>query len=58
MSDLSILDDPSLPEYKALCWIMTEDTLFHDYDVCDGTLLQRYVMALFYIEQHTRLKTL
>ena len=48
LSDLSILDDASLPEYKALCWIMTQDTMFHDYDVCDGTLLQRYIMVLFY----------
>ena len=46
--DLSILDDSSLPEYKALCWIMTQDTMFHDYDICDGTLLQRYIMALFF----------
>ena len=48
LSDLSILDDPSLPEYKALCWIMTQDSMFHDFHVCDGTLLQRYVMVFFY----------
>ena len=48
LPDLSILDDPLLPEYKALCWIMTQDLMFHDYDVCDGKLLQRYIMAFFY----------
>jgi len=47
-SDLSYLDNPSLPESKALCWIMTKDEMFHEFDICDGTLLQRYVMALFY----------
>jgi len=46
--DLSYLDDSSLPEYKALCWIMTQDRLFHKFEICDGTLLQRYVMSLFY----------
>ena len=45
--DLSILDDSSLPEYKALCWIMTQNTMFHYYDLCDGTLLQRYTMVFF-----------
>ena len=48
LSDLSVLDKPSLPEYKALCWIITQDPMFHDHSVCDGTLLQRYVMVLFY----------
>lgn len=47
--DLSILDDPSLPEYNALCWIMTQDSLFEDYDVCDGTLFQRFELVLFYL---------
>lgn len=46
VSDLSILDDPELPQYKALCWIMTEDTLFDDFDICDGTFLQRYLLAV------------
>ena len=46
--DLSYLDDTSSPEYKALCWIMTKDVFFHDCEICNGTLLQRYVMALFY----------
>lgn len=49
--DLTILNDPSLPEYKALCWIMTEDPLFDDFEICDGTLLQRYVLAFFYFLQ-------
>ena len=49
--DLSKLSNPSSSEYKALCWIMTEDTLFHDFSTCDGTLLQRYVLAFFYFTQ-------
>lgn len=48
LPDLSFLLDSSLPEYKALCWIMTEDPNFSDFDVCDGTLMQRYVMVRFY----------
>lgn len=45
--DLSVLDNSAFPEFKALCWIMTEDSLFDEFDICDGTLLQRYVLALF-----------
>jgi len=48
LSDLSILDRPDLPDYQALCWLMKDDTLYENYSVCDGTLLQRYVMALLY----------
>ena len=35
----------------ALCWIMTTDTMFWDYSICDGTLLQRFVLAFFYFSQ-------
>lgn len=38
-------------QYKALCWILNEDVLFNFFRVCDGTLLQRYVLALFYLSQ-------
>lgn len=48
LSDLSFLDRPNFPEYQALCWLMRNDTLYENYNVCDGTLLQRYVMALLY----------
>jgi len=48
VSNLSIFDDSSSPEYGALCWIMTKDILFEKYQICDGTLLQRYVIAYFY----------
>jgi len=54
LSDLTVLDNPSLPEYMALCWLFSVDELYFDYDVCDGTLLQRYVLALFY---HTHQET-
>jgi len=32
---------------------MTKDDNLDVYEICDGTLLQRYVMALFYISQNT-----
>jgi len=48
IEDLSILRDPSTPSYKALCSVMTEDLLFDELSVCDGTLLQRYVITLFF----------
>ena len=47
----SVLEKPWLPAYKALCWIMTEDPIFDDFNICDGTLLQRFVMALFFHTQ-------
>ena len=46
-SDLDALNNPLSPAYQALCWIMTEDPLLDDYEVCDGTLLQRFVLVLF-----------
>lgn len=51
VADFSIYDDPSSNAYKAMCWIMTDDALFDEYDSCDGTLLQRYIMAMFYFSQ-------
>ena len=48
ISDLTILRDDKSPKNKALCWIMTKDELYDDYKVCDGTLLQRYVMIYLY----------
>ena len=47
--DMSILDDPESPDYKALCWIMTNDTLYDEFEICDGTLLQRFssILAAF-----------
>lgn len=49
--DFATFDNPSKPKYKALCWIMVEDPLFANYKICDGSLLQRYVLALFFISQ-------
>lgn len=51
ISDMSKLSDISSNEYKALCWIMTQDERFDEFNICDGTLLQRYVLALFYQSQ-------
>jgi len=47
--DLSI--DEESPEYMSLCWVLTEDNLYDKFDVCDGTLLQRYVLKLFFLTQ-------
>lgn len=49
--DLRVLDNPSSPVHKALCWMMTQDSLVDNYEICDGTLLQRFVLALFYYSQ-------
>ena len=51
--DMTTLLDTNSPYNNALCWIMTEDDYIDTYEICDGTLLQRYVMALFYISQNT-----
>ena len=47
------LHDTNSPYHDALCWIMTEDDYFDVYEICNGTLVPRYVMALFYISQNT-----
>jgi len=46
-----VFNDTQSPEYKAMCWLITEDDKYFEYEVCDGTLLQRYVMAVFYFSQ-------
>ena len=51
--NMAILFDTNSPYHDALCWIMTEDDYLDLYEICDGTLFQRYVMALFYISQNT-----
>jgi len=43
-----IFKNPETAEYKALCWIMTKDNSFEDYEICHGTLLQRYLIIFFY----------
>jgi len=45
--------DEENPEYLALCWLLNIDELYHEFDVCDGTLLQRYVLRLFFYTQGT-----
>lgn len=30
----------------AICWTLTEDPLHDEFDICDGTLLQRFVIVL------------
>jgi len=45
------LSNEDSPHYQVLCWILNNDILFDKYKICDGTLLQRYVMALFYHSQ-------
>ena len=36
--------------HEALCWMLTKDQLFDDYKICDGTLLQRYIIILFFFQ--------
>jgi len=52
VSDLDLtFHDETSPEHRAMCWLMTQDDRYFDYPVCDGTLLERYIMALFYYSQ-------
>ena len=37
------------PVHEVVCWIMTEDKLYDNYSICDGTLIQRYVLMLLYV---------
>ena len=49
--DLTMVDSAA---YRAICWIMTQDEMFDEYEICDGTILQRYVLMYFYMS--TRLQ--
>ena len=46
--DLTKLDEQDSPTYKALCDVITKDEMYNKYQICDGTLLQRYVLLYFY----------
>jgi len=46
--DVDIMNPNSI-KHQSLCWILTEDNLIDAYNVCDGSLLQRYVIATFYL---------
>ena len=49
--DASKMNDSSSADYKALCWILTQDELYDDFEICDGTLLQRYILMLWAFRQ-------
>ena len=49
--DLSLLNDTSVPETRALCWLLTGDQKYNEYNLCDGTLVQRYILASLYCSQ-------
>lgn len=51
VSDLYKLDKEDSATYKALCNIVTRDEMYEEYEVCDGTLLQRYILLYFYYSQ-------
>jgi len=36
-------------KYESLCWMLTSDKKLHNYQICDGTLLQRFVVAAFFV---------
>jgi len=46
--DLTKLDEQDSATYKALCDVVTKDDMYDKYQICDGTLLQRYVLLYFY----------
>ena len=41
-------NDTELFEYEALCWILNDDTLLDNYSFCDGSIIERYILASFY----------
>jgi len=45
---LTKLDEQDSATYKALCDVVTKDDMYDKYQICDGTLLQRYVLLHFY----------
>lgn len=47
VSDLSLLEDDETAVSKAMCFVMKHNETFFDDEICDGTLLQRFIMALF-----------
>ena len=49
--DLTKLDEEDSATYKALCDVVTKDKMYEEYQICDGTLLQRYVLLYFYYSQ-------
>jgi len=55
--NLTLLEDESSPEYEALCLILEDDDALETYDICDGTLLQRFIMALFFFKNKDILNT-
>jgi len=46
--DLSKLNEQDSATYKALCDVLTRDEMYEEYQICDGSLLQRYVLLYFY----------
>ena len=42
--------DTDAPQHDALCWVLTQDKVLDNYSICDGTLLQRYVMTLLFLK--------
>lgn len=51
LSTLAKLQDPTSAQNAILCWLLTQDIMYDEFHICDGTLLQRYVLALFYYTQ-------
>ena len=53
--DLNLLQYASSSYHNSICWMFDEmngDLLFDNYEVCDGTLLQRYVVAFLFDSFH------
>ena len=41
--------DQNTPKHQALCRMLIDDKMIDKYKICEGTLLQRYVIGTFYL---------
>lgn len=51
LPDITHLNDPTSPEYKAICWLILKDEMADKFEVCDGSLMQRYILIYLYFAQ-------
>lgn len=49
--NVSKLEEKDSATNKAVCDVITRDMKYEKYSICDGTLLQRYVLLYFYYSQ-------
>ena len=51
MPNTKIFNNSASLEHRLLCWLITQDDIYDICEICDGTILQRYVLGLFYLLQ-------